>query len=226
MTPYECVQAKKLNQAIELAQSLANWRKRTGVDSFPEEALLQALIQRIEHTNGQFDRQLRHYQALAERRKQCVLAPDDSIRHTTSRLWEAIDRQFETGTVTHDLLRVLSQKIQRFPLPDFPVSRRKPVQGKDIHLYEDSYTLLGQYFSWLVELLQLVDFRPDRPTYYLHELSNQANAYNELTRQVGQEAITLRNLELTTTYLHKQLNQTVRAARRCVLTTKHDARHQ
>ncbi|WP_420148983.1 hypothetical protein [Spirosoma sp.] len=213
MTPYEASLRKKLTQAITLNSALSKWRTVTGYDSVSEESILQTLIQQIEAVNQQFDNQLQQYQALSERRHHLAAESDDCVKKITCRLWEDIGSQFRGGTVANDLLKILCQKILRFPLPGFPVSKRNPLQYKTVRLYEDSFALLGQYFGWLIDLLSVVNFDPVRPPHCLDELRNRAAQFNTLSQQLMQEAEELRNLQLKQDQLYKQLNQAMRIAK-------------
>lgn len=222
MTPYEGALTKKLTQAIELSDNLSRWVNTFGGDAPPEMPILQALIQRVETTNQQFENQLTLYRALAEKRRQVAQESDDSIKRLNDHLWEDVGYQFKGGTVANDLIKVLYQKIHRLPLPPFPVNRRKPVLCNEVRLHEDSYALLGQYFSWLIDLLQLVRFTTIRPPYCLNELREQATQFVVLTQQVTRESETLRNLQLTQNLLYKQLNQAMSAVRGRLLTCKRE----
>lgn len=213
MTPYEASLRKKLTQAIELKYALEKWREKAGYKSVSEESILQTLIQQIEIVNQQFDDQLQHYEKLSEQRRQLAIGSEDCIKSLTNQLWEDIGYQFRPGTVANDLLKILCQKIQRFPLPEFPISRRNPLDYKTVRLYEDSFALVGQYFGWLVDLLKIVTFTPIRPSYCLDEFRNRVLQYNELTKQVSQEAEMLRGQQLTKDQIYKQLNQTIRATK-------------
>lgn len=224
MTPYEVSQRKKLSQATELTCALSNWRKMAGYDSGSEESILQTLIQQIETTNQHFDEQLERYRSLAEKRRQLASESDDCIKKLTDRLWEDISYQFRGGTVANDLLKILCQKIHRFPLPDFPVSNRNPLHYKTVRLHEDSFALLSQYFGWLVDLLLVVKFTPIRPFHCLEKLSEHATQFNTLTQQGIHEAETLRKLQLTKDQLYKQLYQAVRTAKGRLLLYKRETR--
>ncbi|MBD2756742.1 hypothetical protein [Spirosoma validum] len=224
MTPYEVSLRKKLSQAAELSCTLSNWKKMAGYDSVSEESILQALIQQIETTSQHFDDQLERYRNLSEKRRRLASESDDCIKKLTDRLWEDISYQFRGGTVANDLLKILCQKIHRFPLPDFPVSRRNPLHYKTVRLHEDSYALFGQYFGWLVDLLLVVKFTPVRPPHCLEKLSEQAAQFNVLTQQVMLEAETLRKLQLTKDQLYRQLYQSVRTAKGRLLLYKRETR--
>lgn len=225
MTPYEGALTKKLTQAIELNDNLSKWVKTIGRPEPPEESILYGLIQRIEQTNQQFDRQLCRYGELTDQRSRFAQESENGIKFLTNRLWEDSNYQFKSGTVANDLIKILYQKIYRLPLPSFPVNRRRPVLCKEVRLYEDSYALLGQYFGWLVDLLQLVDFTPIRPPYCLKELRQQAEQFNQLTGRIAIESETLRNLQSTQHQLYKQLNQAMGAVRGRLLAYKREARH-
>jgi hypothetical protein len=224
MTPYEGALAKKLTQATELSDNLLRWVKTTGRSSPPEEPILRSLIQQIEQTNRQYNRQLHWYEELTDKRNRLVQESENGIKSLTDRLWEDSCYQFKSGMVANDLIKVLYYKIHRLPLPAFPVNRRRPVLCKEVRLYEDSYALLGQYFGWLIDLLQLVNFTPIRPPYCLKSLRQQANQFNLLTVQVAKESETMRNLQLTQHQLYKQLNQAMGAVRGRLLTYKREAR--
>jgi len=220
MTPYEGVLTKKLAQAIELGANLTRWVNATGNEFPPEEPVLQALIQRIESTNKLFDEQWHRYWDLSEKRRRFVHEPEGGIKSINERLWVDIGYQFKGGTVANDLLKVLYQKIHRLSLPCFPVTRRKPVLYKDLRLHEDSYALLGQYFSWLLDLLQIVNFSPLISPCCLEDYRVQARQFNALTQEATQAAEILRNSQLTQHHLYRQLNQVMSAARGRMLTYK------
>jgi hypothetical protein len=224
ITPYEGALVKKLIQAIDLNTSLAKWVDAAGTDFPPEAPVLQALIQRIELTNQQFDEQWYRYWELCEKRRQFVNEPEDGIKLINERLWEDISYQFKGGTVANDLLKVLYLKIHRLQLPSFPANRRKPVIYKDLRLHEDSYALLGQYFSWLLDLLQIVSFRPKTPFCCLEEYRERACQFNRLTQEVTQAAEVLRTIQLTQHQLYRQLNQVMTAARGRLLAYKREAK--
>ena len=214
MTPYEATLAKKLRQAVDLKHSLLIWRQLTGQDAFSEELILQAIVQRIKVVDQQFDSQLQRYQESSAERKRLACESEDSIKRLTERVWKDIYCQLASNTVVADVVKELYQKIQRFPLPAFPTNRQKPLLYKDVHLHEDSYTFLGQYFCWFIDWLSIVDFTPIRLPYTPQELSIKATHYVTLTQQVRKEADTLQAIQLTKTQLYKQLNQAMKAARK------------
>ncbi|MVM29239.1 hypothetical protein GO755_04280 [Spirosoma sp. HMF4905] len=224
MTPYESALSKKLSQAIELSSSLTKWANATGNDFPPEESILQALIQHIQFANRQFEEQWQRYWELCEKRRQLAHESEDGIKPINERLWDDIGYQFKGGTVANDLIKILYLKIHRLQLPVFPANRRKPVLYKDLRLHEDSYALLGQYFSWLLDLLQIVDFIPVNPSYCLKEFREQARQFNVLTQEVTQEAEILRTIQLTQSHLYKQLNQVMNTVRGRLLTYKRDTK--
>ncbi|QDK82584.1 hypothetical protein EXU85_29830 [Spirosoma sp. KCTC 42546] len=224
MTPYEGSLTKKLTQAIELRASLTKWIAVSGNDVPPEEPVLQALIQRIEAINTQFDEQWQLYWELSEKRRLITQDSRTGIKPQNERLWEEIGHQFKGGTVGNDLIKVLYLKIHHLQLPRFPANRRKPLLYKDLRLHEDSYALLGQYFCWLLDLLQIIGFTPLSQAYCLKELREQVRQFTRLTQEVTQEAETLRNLQLTQHQLYRQLNQVMSAARGRLLTYKREAK--
>ncbi|GAB4025435.1 hypothetical protein [Spirosoma koreense] len=224
MTPYEASLERKLSKAVELSSTLSAWCQRVGFGASAEEAILVKLIQQIDSTNRLFEDQLQRYEALAEKRQRMAEASESGLKLLTRHLWEDAGYQFRTGTVANDLLKILCQKILRFALPAFPVSRRAPLLCKTVRLYEDSYDLLGQYFSWLIDLLEVVRFAPVRPPYRLAELRDWARQYHTLSVQIRQEAELLRNHQLTKDQLYKQLNQTMRTAKGRLLIYKRDSR--
>lgn len=224
MTPYEGALHKKWSEAVDLRQHLLNGRLTTGEAPAPEEQLLETLIQQINCTNQSFIGQLQRYQELTELRHQLAVGADASVRQLTGQLWNDIGYQFREGTVANDMLKVLCQKIHRFPLPSFPICRRKPLIHKAIYLYEDSYTQLGQYFNWLVELLKVIRFTPIRPHWGLHELQTIARQYDALNQRVRQEAETVQTLQQTQVFQYKQLAQAMKAARGRLLVQKRQSR--
>ncbi|GAB4042363.1 hypothetical protein [Spirosoma litoris] len=226
MTPYESALTKKLTQAIELNSRLTGWVKGDDNDFPPEAPVLQTVIQRIETTNRQLDEQWHRYWELCEQRRQLAYESEGAIKPLNEQLWTDIGYQFKGGTVANDLLKVLYLKIHRLPLPRFPANRRKPVHYKDLRVHEDSYALLGQYFSWLIDLLQIVDFMPITSAYCLAAFREQARQFNMMTQEVTQEAEKLRNMQLTQSHLYKQLNQVMTAARGRLLVYKRETKQE
>lgn len=224
MTPYEGLLTKKLAQAVELGSSLRKWANASGNGSPPEEPVLLALIQRIELANQQFDDQWYRYWEICEKRRQLAYDAERGIKSINERLWEDTGYQFKGGTVANDLIKILYLKIHRLAIPTFPATRRKPVLYKDLRLHEDSYALLGQYFNWLLDLLQIVNFIPVISPYCLKDYREQACQFNTLTQEVSQEAEALRNSQLTQSQLYKQLNQVMSAVRGRLLTYKREAK--
>lgn len=213
MTPYECVLSKKLTQAIELTDNLSTLVKSIGNKTVDEEPILPALIRQIEATNQQFDNQLLRYRDLYEKRMRLSNGTDGCIKQLTDKLWEDIDYQFKDGTLTNDLIKSLYRKINRLPLHTFPIDKRKPVLHKDVRLHEDTYALLGRYFSWLVDLLPMINFTPVRSAYCLHELRLRASQFNALSQQAMVESEKLRSMQFAQNQLYKQLNQAMSVAR-------------
>ncbi|WP_461088034.1 hypothetical protein [Spirosoma gilvum] len=223
MTPYEGTLAKKMTQAFELGQMMAKWRQRTKLEAFPEELILDSIINRIDQINQQFDVQLHYYQTLTDARRQLTDGSAPGIRQLIDKVWADVCGQFTSDSVANTLLKTLHQKIQRFSLPNFPISQRKPFFYKEIRLYEDSYALLGQYYSWFIDLLSVVNFTPLQAPICLNELRNQAHEFNAQTVQIMEEAEKLKNLQLARNHLFKLLNQAVVAARGRLLTYKQEA---
>ncbi|MVM38964.1 hypothetical protein GO730_17790 [Spirosoma sp. HMF3257] len=93
-----------------------------------------------------------------------------------------------------------------------------------MRLHEDSYALLGQYFSWLLDLLQIVNFIPVNPAYCLKEFREQARQFNELTLEASREAEILRTIQLTQSQSYRQLNQVMSAVRGRLLTYKRETK--
>ena len=223
MTPYECVLTKRLTQAIELTDNLSKLIKLTGNEAVPEEPILQALIRQIEVTNQQFDNQLLHYRDLYEKRMRLANGTDGCIKQLNDKLWEDIDYQFKGGTLTNDLIKSLYRKILHVPLHSFPIDKRKPVLHKDIRLHEDAYALLGMYFSWLIDLLPMINFTPVRSAYCLHELRQRASQFNALSQQAMYESEKLRGIQFAQNQLYKQLNQAMSVARERLQMYKREA---
>ncbi|MFD2938246.1 hypothetical protein [Spirosoma flavum] len=221
---YENTQTKKLTKALGLRDELVRRASLTGTDPAPEAARLQTLIEQIEVTSQQFDRQVDLYWVLAETRRGLANGNDKAIKPLMDPLWKDIICQFRDGTVANDLLKILCQKIQRLLLPTFPVSRKNPAFPKEVRLYEDSYALLGEYFGWLIDLLQIVHFTPNRIRCTLAELQEQAGQFNTLAGQGRQFAETLREIQLTQLLLHRQLDQAIGAARGRMLIYRREAR--
>ncbi|WP_020595921.1 hypothetical protein [Spirosoma panaciterrae] len=213
MTPYEGTLAKKLTQAFELGQMMAKWRQRCKREAFPEETILESIIGRIDQINQQFDEQLHTYQTLTEARKEVASGSTAGIRQVIDTVWADVCHQSTSDSIANLLLKNLHQKIQRFALPPFPISRRKPFFYKEIRLYEDSYALLGQYYTWFIDLLSVVNFSPLHEPVCLNTLRNQAHEFNRQTTQIMEEAEKLKNLQLARDYLFKLLNQATVAAR-------------
>ncbi len=223
MTPYECALTKKLTQAIELNDSLSKLAKAGSNRVAPEAPILQALIREIKSTDQQFDNQLLRYRDLYEKRMQLANGTEGCIKQLNDMLWEDIAYQFKPGTLTNGLIRVIYQKIYRLPLHSFPLAKRKPVLHKDVRLHEDSYALLGRYFSWLIDLLPMINFTPVRSAYCLSELRQRANQFNTLSQQVMNEAETLRSVQFAQSQLYKQLDLAMSAARGRLLLYKREA---
>ncbi|MBN8820651.1 MULTISPECIES: hypothetical protein [unclassified Spirosoma] len=213
MTPYEGTLAKKLTQAFELGQMMAKWRQRSKQEAFPEELILESIINRIDQINQQFDEQLHEYQTLTDARKEVANGSVSGIRQVIDRVWTDVCDQSTSDSVATSLVKNLHQKIQRFTLPAFPINGRKPFFYKEIRLYEDSYALLGQYYSWFIDLLIVVNFSPLHESVCLNTLRQQAHEFNRQTKQIMEEAEKLKNLQLARDYLFKLLNQATVAAR-------------
>ncbi len=223
MTPYECALSKKLTQAIELNDNLSKLAKADSNGAAPEAPILHALIRQIKTTDQQFDSQLLRYQDLYEKRMRLSNGTDGCIKQLNDMLWEDIAYQFKPGTLTNGLIRVIYRKIYHLPLQSFPLPKRKPVLHKDVRLHEDSYALLGRYFSWLIDLLPMVNFTPVRSAYCLSELRQRANQFNTLSQQVMNEAEMLRSVQFAQSQLYKQLDLAMSAARGRLLLHKREA---
>lgn len=213
MFTYESTLTKKLTQAIELRDDLTQWAKDIGYDKAPEELVLQTLVEKIDAAHQRFDSRVEQYWELSEKRIQLASGTEHAIKPLVTIMWRDIVCQFRDGTVANDLLKILCQKIQKFTLPPFPINRKKLAFPKEVRLYEDSYTLLGQYFGWLIDLLHSVQFTPNRTPFTLIELKEQALQFNALTQQGMYKADMLREIQLTQNQSYKQLDQAIQAAR-------------
>lgn len=217
MTPYERTLHEKLIRATKLEHRLT---KRANGQYFPELLDLQRLIQEIDVKNRQVDQHLQRYESMASNRWTLAKGSAEAIDQITDELWADARLQFVRGSVAYDLVRILYKKIKSMPLPVFPINRRKPVQWYDVFLFEDSFALLGNYFSWFLSVLQTVGFLPVKKKRAFSLLLEFSSQYITLSQQVRQKAEQLRQVESEQAELYAQLRLTSTAVNKRLMALK------